>query len=619
MTFLQQLHWREPLWLLLGLQPALLWLIHRIWQGRQLTAYADRNLWPWIVLGNQANWRTGLVSRTSAYTLAWLLFALAAAGPRLPLNTPHLNADINMNIMVVMDVSRSMTVNDILPNRLRRAELELYELLSRAHGQRVGMIVFAARAHVFVPMTWDFAALRYYLQSLDKLVLPTRGSGFIEALKLAKDTLIAAPQYGSIPSAIVLISDGDTGGTREGAASLSASFQQMTQELKASDLPVYALGVGSTEGGSIPLEDGGWLSYENKPVISRMDESTLRQLAQTTGGSYSRAREDDSDWYRLYDQGMLSKLAGDEDNERLWLELYPWVLCPAIVLFFLAVIPVRLRSPVMLTSACILIAMAVTQDISHAADLSKKEQAYQAYQAYQQQKYASAVEQYAEVPGYDGRLGEGAAYYRLENYQGAKRQFSDAVLQADNEQQRANALFNLGNSYFQQGDYQSAAKAYADVLRYRQSHAAAKHNLALSSTLQQQITLELEEQDNATAAGRGPRSARPVTELNLAENSSLALEESEEDSSTIIPQLPEEEQQAWQELIRRGLEFVQVAASGESRGELQQRRQDLEKARLFMLQLQEQPATLWQRLFELEEGFEAPQRKPNDMPGVAPW
>ena len=83
MTFLQQLHWREPLWLLLGLQPALLWLIHRIWQGRQLTAYADRNLWPWIVLGNQANWRTGLVSRTSAYTLAWLLFC-AGGGRAAP-------------------------------------------------------------------------------------------------------------------------------------------------------------------------------------------------------------------------------------------------------------------------------------------------------------------------------------------------------------------------------------------------------------------------------------------------------------------------------------------------------------------------------------------------------
>ncbi|KPJ91210.1 MAG: hypothetical protein AMJ53_12095 [Gammaproteobacteria bacterium SG8_11] len=617
MAFLQQLYWREPLWLLLTLQPLLYWLIHKIWQSRQLTAYADQALQPWVVVRDSQSWRARLFSRNTAYVLAWVLFALAAAGPRLPMYTPQLNVIKGMNIMVVMDVSRSMTVNDTLPSRMRRAEIELHELLGLARGQRVGVIVFAARPHVFVPLTWDFAALRYYLQSLDKLVLPTRGSQLTEALALAKDALTSAPQYSNVPSAVVLISDGDNSESdyRQGNVETQAQLAQLMQQFKRMDLPVYVLGVGSTEGGSIPLEDGSWLSYESQPVISRMDESLLQQIAHTTAGKYSRATEDDSDWRRLYDQGMLRKLSRDEENERLWQELYPWLLCPAIVLFFLATMPFRLRNSAGVVMSAMIVGL-VTQNMSYAAESSAEQQAYQAYQ---QQQYDVAAKHYANVPGYAGRFGQGAAYYRLGEFQAAKRQFSDAVLQADDDLQRANALFDLGNSYFQQGDYQAAARTYADVLRYQQSHSAAKHNLTISSTLQQQVTLVLMEQDNATMAGRGPRSARPARELNLSDDSSLTIDDSEEDQPPIIPQLPEQEQQAWQELIRKGLEFVQVAASGESSEEMQQRRQDLAKARLFMLQLQDQPATLWQRMFELEEGFMAPQRKPNEIPGIQPW
>jgi Ca-activated chloride channel family protein len=613
MAWLQQLHWREPLWLLLVLQPLLIWLLHKLWQGRQLTAYADRALQPWVLVYEKSAWHKRLISRNNAYILAWLLLAVAAAGPRLPLYGQQVNADKGMNIMVVMDTSRSMTVSDILPNRLRRAELELHEMLIKAQGQRVGVIVYAARPHVFVPLTWDFAALRYYLQSLDKLILPTRGSQLVDALALAKDTLVAAPQYAAIPSAIVLISDGDSGDTGQ---TIHQHINPLMSELQQLDLPVYVLGVGSTEGSAIPLEDGSWLSYDNKPVISRMDESLLHYIAQSSGGKYSRAAEDDSDWRRLYDQGMLSKLAQDDDSERLWLELYPWVLFPAIVLFFIAVMPFRLRRPLLLSATALVTTAMLFHNISQAADAPPGQQAYQAYQ---QRQYDIAVKQYSNVPGYVGSLGEGAAHYRLGDYQAAKRRFSDAVLQADNDQQRAGALFNLGNSYFQQGDYQTAAQAFADVLRYQNNHAAARHNLAISKTLHQQVTQVLMEQDNATMAGRGPRSARAVRELNLSEDSSLAIDDSEEDRPPIIPELPDADQQAWQELIRKGQYFVQLAASGKSDQEMRQRQQDLAQARLFMLQLQDQPATLWQRLFELEEGFIAPQSQPHEIPGVAPW
>jgi Ca-activated chloride channel family protein len=394
--------------------------------------------------------------------------------------------------------------------------------------------------------------------------------------------------------------------------------------MQQQQVPIYVLGIGSTEGSSIPLEDGAWLSYENRPVISRMQESLLQQLASATGGRYSRAKEDDSDWRYLYDGGMVSKLAPEDESDRLWLELYPWALFPGVVIFFIAVMPLRLRRSVMVSAIALLVTASLPQNNSYAAEVPAEQVVVQvveqqAFQAYQQQDFDAAIQLYNTVAGFAGRLGEGAAYYRLGEYQSAKRQFSDAVLQADNDKQRADALFDLGNSYFQQGDYRNASRTFADVLRYQKSHPAARHNLAMSQTLYQQITQVFIEQDDAAMAGRGPRTARPVGDLNLSDNASLAIDDSEEDQPTVIPQLPEMESDAWDELIRKGLEFVQVAASGESGKSMLQQQQDLAKARLFMLQIEDQPAILWQRMFEQEEGFIAPQRQPNEIPGVQPW
>ena len=614
-TFLQQLQWREPLWLLLAVQPVLLWRLRTLRQHRRLSAYADQQLQPWVIVREQRSWRARLLSRNSAYVLAWLLFAIVAAGPRLPLYTPPEDNHNPLNIMAVMDVSRSMLSNDVRPNRLRRAQLELYDLISRAQGQRMGIVVFAARPHLFVPLTWDFSALRYYLRSLDKLVLPTRGSQLAAALTLAKDQLLAASQ----PGAIVLFTDGDFA---EPDTVAQHDMQALLQQLKQHHLPLYILGVGSSEGGAIPLKDGGWLSDNDRPVISRMDETRLQQLASATGGRYSRVREDDADWHQLYHNGMLQQLPVQKgDDQRLWREYYPWFLFPALLLFFIAIMPYRLHRPAPASMVCVafaglLVMNMFSTDKAFASDVTLQRQAFRSYQ---QHHYNDAAKAFEAIPGYAGRFGEGAVFYRQGNYQAAQQQFSNAVLQADNDQQRADALFNLGNSYFQQGDYRAAAHSFADVLRYQAEHSAARNNLSISLALYQQVMLELGPQDSASRAGRGPRTARAPETLDLIQGLSASIDDTEEAKPPIIPELPHVGKQALQDLIRKGLEHVRVAASGESSAVTIQQRQSLAQARLFMLQLQDQPALLWQSLFEREEGFAAPQSQANEIPGVKPW
>jgi Ca-activated chloride channel family protein len=598
------LAWREPLWLLLALAlPALLWLRQLLvrWSG----AYADPALLPWVRVERvRRPWRR-LFSRNSAYLTAWLLLAVALAGPRHPLSVSGDALPTGRTLLAVVDLSRSMAAADVLPDRRRRAALELHELLEHARGSRLGLVVFAGRAHQYVPPTADAAALRFYLATLDRLVLPTHGSAAAQALELAARTLA-----GESSPAVVLLSDGDLddgGGELERAA----------RDLAAAGIGLYVLGIGSPEGEAIPLPEGGWLEHEGQPVISRLDEERLQALAAAGHGGYQRMAADDSDWTALYDRGIAPAAAATAEEAAAgrtqWREHYPWVLLPALLLLFLSVMPYRIaRSP----GAAVLLCCGWLALQAPGEALADETAALrQAGQAWQAGDFAEALSYYAVIPGYIGGMGAGAGHYRMEDFAGAAVHFSRAVLAAANDSERADALYNLGNSLFRQGDYAGAVRVFGDVLLYCTDDKQARHNLALSAALQQAVQARLDEDGTAGRAGRGPRSARAAEGLDVGSSSSLSLDDSEEQPVMPLPPLPGDAEA----LIARGLEHITLASGASDRVATPTWQQDLAQARLHMQGLQEAPERVWKRLFEIEEGFPAPLEQPRNRPGVRPW
>jgi Ca-activated chloride channel family protein len=520
---LQQLYWREPLWLLLALQPLALVLLRSLWRQQRLSRYADTPLQPWVItrqpLGKQ------LAPRNLAYLLAWLLFAVAMAGPRLPLEIPGQQLAAGGDVMIVLDLSRSMHVQDTLPTRLKRARLELHELLQRAQRDRIGMIVYAARPHVYVPLTNDHSALRTYLENLDTLALPTEGSLPIPALQRAQQELANTRQAANI----VWITDGDLSGID------SPALQQVVTNLRQHNVTLSILGVGSVEGEAIPLEDGSWLTQDARPVISRMQETRLRHLAEMGGGQYSPVQDDDRDWQTLYDTGIARQASRDATVEAtqqvIWQELYPLALLPAMLLWLLSAYPFRLRLSRFTRPAAVTASVLVLSFISiKPAGADNAEQ--QAYRAWQQANYKNAVDLYEALPGYAGRIGEGASRYRQADYPGAIRQFSQAMLLAESDPERSRALYNLANSYFMTGDYDQAINVYQDVLRYDADHRQARTNLAFSQALKKTIEQRLGRSGRSKRMGRGPRSARAEQEIDLNEIGSVSIDESEDDNAS---------------------------------------------------------------------------------------
>lgn len=478
-SMLSNLEWSHPWWTLLALQPLLMALLLTL-RRNQVLRYADAHLLAWAVRGSegryQSRWK-GLLSMA-----AWLLLACAAAGPRLPLvavdNTKPEMQRHEMDVMVLLDVSPSMQARDISPQRLQRAKLELLDLLPRLQGERLGLIAFSGSAGLVMPLSRDYNALRYYLNIAGPGLFDTPGTAIGTALELAIRQL---PQQKSASRAILLLTDAEAGALSGPAG---AAAWEAADKLKTAGIKLFILGVGTAAGSTIPQENGSLLVDEGVEVISSMDQAGFSELASKTGGKFVQVEDGEGDWRSLYDSGLLTLPGGkpSTENVQAWQEMYALFLLPALLSFVWITIPFRLKKMQPLAIAMLVGVLLATSDV-HEVIAAEAD----AYAAYRNKNYTQAQTLYGEQAGYGGRMGEGAAAYRRKDYQYAIKQYSNALLDARNDRQREQALFNLGNSYFMAAGYRAAADAFMGVLRYAPDNNNARANLALTAGILAQL------------------------------------------------------------------------------------------------------------------------------------
>lgn len=456
MSFLAQIEWRQPAWWLLALLPLAFALWERLRRRRKL-AYAEAHLLPWAVSRHTASVRTRW--HRAAYFVAWWLVAGAAAGPRFPLvsQEPGKSSERrhNADLVVALDVSSAMLAAGASSARLAPAKLALLDLLERLHGERLGLVVYSKGAGLLMPLSGDYGAFRYYLNLADTGLLAGSGEDIGAAIDLARTSL--SGEKNRAAKAVLLIIDstrtnlsGEPGSQARAAAG----------RLKQAGMPLYVL-----ELGAIADADG-----------------LLADLASDTGGRLAKLGYGVAPWSQLYDNGMLTLAAPAAPSARphAWQELYAWLLVPAATLLcFLFYPSAFLRRRIVriaaIAVAFVLAGFGLTPQPARAAD----DIPGQAYAAYRKGDYGAAQMLYGQLQGYPALMGEGAAAYRRRQYAIAVNRFTAALLAA-NPAQRADALFNLGNSHFLVGNVKAAADAYADVLRYRPHDAGAQTNLVLA-------------------------------------------------------------------------------------------------------------------------------------------
>lgn len=620
MSLLTNLDWREPAWLWLALYPWVIWSMRWLILKPAGQNYADSALLPWATAQNHHPFKLGKIWHHGLLVISWVLIAMSMAGPRLPGQIISQDESDYLELMIVLDVSRSMTARDIVPSRLERAKLEIHDLLARTDKIKTGLILYTARPHLLTPPTTDKSVLRHYLGLIEHGLVPVEGSDLNSALAFTASSFLSDKSR----RVILLITDGETA-TRH--ASEQQQLETTVAGLNNEGILLYALGVGSQEGAALFAANGSWLTHQNKAVTSRLDEELLVRLTNTGNGRYSQVSETDSEWSDLYDQGIAQVALDDHKNkgsktdttEIVWHEMYSWFLIPAI--FFLVLSkwqPGRKVSallPVSLVCIISLSAMTFTTDLY--ANESNKETI--AYAAYNNQNYLEAKQLYATVPGYNGRMGEGNSVYRLKMYHHAIQQFTQAILDANNDQQRANALFNLANCYYQLNQFKRSITIYQDVLRYSPAHSAASINLGYAQELHQQ-EIKVENTAAVKRAGTGPATARlpigtEVIQGRLSIDESGPVQDKFQSSNiTITP--------GGADLIDKGIHQAQPADKAKQHITDVEWQYDItttEKIVSTLETMRTNEVQLWKRIFEGEAGFHAPVDTPQTRPDVYPW
>lgn len=472
------MNFAQPGWL------ALLILLPLLAVGAVLTSRLRRRQWSAFVAPRL---RDALLKRGSSLPRWLALFFLitACAAMTIALARPRGDAGIKTekmrgrNVMVALDISKSMRVSDVKPDRLTQAKVVIYELLEAMPNERFGFLGFAGTPYVYAPLTIDHSAVREIVDQIDETWAPLGGSDLAAAVHLATETL---KKTGQKNNALVILSDGEKH---------DGDLDSMIAEAEQAGIYIIAIGVGTEDGGFVPSPNrptGQMVDSTGRTVISRLQTNVMRRLAEETKGRFTIAGSgpDIPGLVRSVVEGLDAfQMEGRE--RRISIEFYQWLMFPAILFLIVSIVAGTrwkgIHAALLVTGAFLTLDDAKASEATDAkAALTSKnhEEARDAYhQLAEKTKLQETRARY--------RLGEATAAYRAEDFRAARTAFSQSLLSTDSKVQASGHL-GMGNSLFQLGWKSLSGESYP-------SDPAAVPDLARFDTIVKEALAKLRESD----------------------------------------------------------------------------------------------------------------------------
>ncbi|MEM6910582.1 MAG: VWA domain-containing protein [Verrucomicrobiota bacterium] len=420
----------QLLWLLL-LLPALLWgQLRRRPPHRALDrVVAPRLRHRLLRLSPGRRW---LAPSLVAVGLASILIALARPQFGESRETVY---QAGRNVLLAIDCSNSMLVEDLSPNRLVRAKLAANDLLDALPGDRVGLITFAGTAFLEAPFTIDHRAVRSTIDQIETDNIPQGGTHFGALLDLA---LESAEKTSRSQDILIILSDGEA---HEG------EITDYSERLRQEELVIITVGVGTREGGIVPdpAQSGQFLRDQGgHPVLSRLETESLVQLASLSpNGLYQPLLGDTPLEQTIMEAISLveEERFGTREVVRKEESFQPFVLAGLLLLASSLLVPVRLRPSLSLLLLLGISLPLLGQD--------------QAWENLREGRPEEAWEELTSLPqtalqGDRSQLGLGAAAYGVSEYASALNAFGKA-LRSPRPAIQETAHYNLGNTLYQLG------------------------------------------------------------------------------------------------------------------------------------------------------------------------
>ena len=450
--------WRESQWLLaLIALPVIYFLLFRAEKIRRVRLdFLNRSVGD-LMVWRVVSWKTSLKQWLFIFSIAGLVISLA--GPRLGwrLNEVQQNG---MDIVVAIDVSKSMLSQDVQPSRLERARRMVLELIEVAPGDRIGLVLFAGAAYVQCPLTFDHEAVRTFLSDLDPELVPIGGTDLSAALRESLRALGAGAQNANfgLGKLIVLLSDGEN---------QQGDLEKAIGEVQRSEAKVISVAMGTEAGAPVPNMGGGLVKDEQgRVVISKLDDKGLRFLAEKTGGHFVSGAGREMSVAEIYQTFFReSGIVKDQKviKEKEWFDRYQWVAAIALLLLFIDLFLVDLKRCAAVLPLCFVLSLAWPTSV----------------EASDREEYNRAVESF------------GAA-----SSENVEKVFQKLRNSSDDEVARR-SLYNLGNLLAKQGRFDEAVKAYEEALRLNVQDQQVRDNLAWAKKNQQKSDQQKSDQQKS--------------------------------------------------------------------------------------------------------------------------
>lgn len=309
----------EYLWLLLAVPVIIIvYALCRRGRRKRIRAFGDAGM-----VG-------GLMPSYSSAKGWWriVLFSLAFAFFAAGMSRPVVGAKLSQRetkgaeIMICLDVSNSMLARDYTPDRLSRAKLSISKLVDRLDGDRIGLVIFAGSSFVQLPITTDYVSAKMFLNTIDTQSVPVQGTAIGDAIMIAARGFSAQSEKSR---AIIVITDGENH---------EDDPVEIARQVSETGIKVYTIGVGSQRGQPIPVNGELLRDKEGDIVVTRLDETVLKQIARAGGGAYVHAGNEEFGLNPIIDE--LRKLEDEKYNSivfEAYDEQYMYFFAFAFILF----------------------------------------------------------------------------------------------------------------------------------------------------------------------------------------------------------------------------------------------------------------------------------------------
>jgi Ca-activated chloride channel family protein len=481
----------EPTWLIIGFAAvAGLVFIYRLLDARQraaLAEFASSHLLAKLTASFSPARR---MLKRGLFVAAIACIFVALARPQWGYHWVD-QKERGIDLFFAIDTSKSMLTQDVNPDRLTRAKMAITDFVRKLDGDRVGLIAFAGEAFLQAPLTLDYDAFQDTLDSIDVNTIPRGGTDIASAITEAQ---AATAQEGNNKKILILVTDGED---------LQGQGIEAAKAAAKDGMVIYTVGVGTAAGGLIPLPNGNGNDFvkddSGQYVKSHLDESTLSQIAQVTGGMYQPLGQQGQGLGVIYDKAIASLPKHDlaAHRERVYEERYQWPLSAGLVLLVVSMLigtrrrtasqskpaaPVRVTRRAAAAVLALLAIPAVAQASPQSAESAYKKGDYNKAET----QYQDAAAQHPDVAPLQYDLG--ASAYKSGEFDTALPAFQKA-LGTDDPALQQQSYYNIGNTQYRIGQktaksspqdtikqWQQAVQAYDGALKLKPDDGDAKYN-----------------------------------------------------------------------------------------------------------------------------------------------